>query len=74
MIIRWDHPPHQPKNWITDVAGVGRYHVKREGHRRFWRVSLDGRPTVFTGKTADEVKAMVERAIHAYEMHRSKRS
>lgn len=67
-IIRWDHPPHHPKDWVTDLPGVGRYHVKRVAHRHYWTASFSGRPTAFSGSTADEVKAMCERTIRAFEV------
>lgn len=55
------------EEWRTLLPGIGSYIVKKE--RRFhWSASFADRRTVFTGETAEEVKAQCERAIRAFYM------
>ena len=43
-IIRWEPPLYGPREFIADVPGVGRYHVRRLSPRlRGWIVRLNGR-------------------------------
>lgn len=67
-IIRWDHPLYEPKAWCTDVS-YGRYLIRKE-KRGPWIAILNGSKTAFYGRTADEVKAIVERSIRATGMMR----
>lgn len=61
-IILWDHPPHNPKAWVADVSGLGRYLIKREPRQREFTLFLNGVRTKYRG-TPDELKAIVRRIV-----------
>lgn len=57
----WEKVSGQRNQIFTDVAGVGRYLIRRSKDDKAYRAFLNGKRTVYTGKTIDEVKVMVER-------------
>jgi len=65
----WDSPPHHPDMRCLDVAGVGRYLVRREckGSRR-WVVLLNGKATVYDGRSREEAMKAVERIVAQREL------
>lgn len=72
-ILRWEPPIYRPKEWVADLSGVGRYHIKPvkglTRTRKFYELRLNG-DLLDVFNTTEEAKEYAERrAIEAAESH-----
>jgi hypothetical protein len=67
VTVMWERTPYRTGGWFVDVAGIGRYLIKRSrpGVREFV-LMLNGQRTKYRG-TADELKVIVARIVSARE-------
>lgn len=64
-IIRWDAPPHNPNERVTD-GPWGRYLVRRERKgARYFVATLNGRRTSYGGVSREDATRAIESVIIA---------